>query len=174
MHVTYPISIIENNGIVHHVDEEEAERIARDIYFGDIALSESHCDTYVDYLGNVRKTYNRYIARDDHGQIITNKNWPFKPDFHGRNSRWAKAYRDAERHGLPIPGTGCYKKGSWTQFKSGIAENRIQESHAQQMSDLIVAGKFKNLKRKRPAPDWDAPRRGEQRCWKKQRRTQWK
>ena len=173
MHINYPISIIEDNGFVHIIDEQEAERLARDIYYGKIVLRERHIDTIVDYDGYVSTVTSRYIARDDHGQIITKKTWPFKPTF----PHWGTPRKEvlrAQELGLPIPNTSCYRGGPYKSRDKRVGEVRKQEGHDQQMTGIIVSGRSKPIKRKRPAPDWDSPRRRVQRCWKSQRKTRWK
>jgi len=173
MHITYPISIIENDGTTTLIDEHEAERLARDIYYGKIVLSKRHIDTIVSYDGRVSTVTNRYIARDDRGQIITNKTWPFKPNFPHWGNPSAEVLR-AQELGLPIPYTSCYKGGPYKRRDRRVGEVRKQEGHGQQMTGILVSGRNKPIKRKRPKPDWDSPRRRIQRCWKSQRKTRWK
>ena len=173
MHITYPISIIENDGTTTLIDEHEAERLARDIYYGNIALSKHHSDTIVDIDGYVSTVTNRYIARDDRGQIITNKTWPFKPAFRHWGAPRPEVLR-AQELGLPIPHTSCYKGGPGQRRNKRVGEVRKQEGHGQEMAGILVSGRNKPIKRKRPSPDWDSPRRRVQRCWKSQRKTRWK
>ena len=173
MHIIYPINIIEDNGTVTAVDEQEARRLACDICFGKIVLAEHHRDTIVDIFGNVITVTHRFIARDDHGLIITNKTWPFKPNY----AHWRTPSREvlhAQSLGLPIPYTSCYKRGPCQSRDTRVGEVRNQEGHAQQMTGLLVSGRSNPIKRKRPAPDWDSSRRRVQRCWKSQRKTRWK
>lgn len=173
MDIVYPISIIENDGTVYHVDEKEAERLARDIYYNNIVLHERHIDFYYDYEGRITEITNRFIARDDYGRVITKKNWPFKPSFPNWRAPRPEVLR-AQELGLPIPNTSCYRGGPYKSRHKRVGEVRKQEGHDQQMKGVIASGHAKTIKRKRHKPDWDSPRRRVQRCWKTQRKTQWK
>lgn len=173
MHINYPIHIIDIDGTVYSYDEENARRFARTIQRYEIVLQPYHVQKVNDFEGRYSTLKHRYIARDDHGQIITNEDWPFAPRYwHSYQSSKAKLH--AQALGLPIPYTSCYKGGPWKSHTNHISENRRQAGHAQQLDGLIVAGRAKPLKRIKPSPDWDTPHRERPRCWKKHRRTQWK
>ena len=179
MRIAYPIHIIDIDGTVFSYDEDEARRIAGTIHDRTLGgrlhlpLGHQHVERIVDIDGKTHTITNRYIARDDHGQIITNADWPFKPNFPHWGNPSAEVLR-AQELGLPIPYTSCCKGGPYKSRDTRVGEVRKQEGHGQQMADILVSGRNKPIKRKRPTPDWDSPRRRVQRCWKSQRKTQWK
>lgn len=179
MQINYPINIIDINGTVFSYDEDEARRFGSKIHdrtlngLWHIPLNEQHVEHITDIDGEIHTITNRYIARDDHGQIITNADWPKEADSH-HESRYAKEKRHAREHGLPIPGTGSCRGGPWKTRKCRTKEIRHQNDHESQLNDLIVNGRRIILKRKRSNPDWDLPRRTDTRGWKGWRRTQWK
>ena len=127
----------------------------------------------VDIDGETHTITNRYIARDDHGQIITNADWPREEEERSRE-RPSERVLHAQERGLPIPGTGSCRGGPWKTRKCRVKEIRHQNDHESQLNDLIVNGRRIVLKRKRSNPDWDLPRRTDTRGWKGWRRTQWK
>ena len=179
MHIAYPIHIIDIDGTVFSYDENEARRFAPDIrrrtFAGRLHLSlrEQHVERITDIDGEVHTITSRYIARDDHGRVITNADWPHEADCQ-RESRYDKERRHAQEHGLPIPGTGACRGGPWNTRNCRIKEIRHQQDHEDQLSDILVNGRKVTLKRKRSKPDWDLPRRTDTRGWKGWRRTQWK
>lgn len=179
MHIAYPIHIIDIDGTVFSYDEIEARRFAGAIRHRTFAgrlhlpLHRQHVERIVDIDGEIHTITNRYIARDDHGRIITNADWPREEEDRSWG-RPSERVLHAQERGLPIPGTGGYRGGPWKTRKSRIKENRHQDDHASQMSDLIVNGRRIVLKRKRDNPDWDPSRRTDTRGWKGWRGTQWK
>ncbi|WP_298847016.1 hypothetical protein [uncultured Salinicola sp.] len=179
MHIAYPIHIIDIDGTVFSYDEIEARRFAptirRRTFAGrlHLPLHRQHVERIVDIDGEIHTITNRYIARDDHGRIVTNADWPREPECR-RESRYCKELRHAREHGLPIPGTGSYKGGPWKTRKCRLKEIRHQDDHDSQLSEILVCGRRIALKRKRSNPDWDLSRRTDTRGWKGWRRTQWK
>jgi len=179
MHIAYPIHIIAIDGTVFSYDESEARRFAGAIHRRTIAgrlrlpLHRQHVERITDIDGEIHTITNRYIARDDHGRIITNADWPRESDSHHRGGSSERVLHAQER-GLPIPGTGSYKGGPWKTRKCRIREIRHQDDHERQMEEILVCGRRITLKRKRSNPDWDLPRRTDTRGWKGWRRTQWK
>ena len=174
MHIAYPIHIIDIDGTVFSYDEDEARRFAltirRRTFAGrlHLPLHRQHVERIVDIDGEIHTITNRYIARDDHGRIITNADWPREED-HNRDRPSEGSLR-----GLPVPGTGSYKGGPRKTRKCRLKEIRHQDDHDSQLSEILVCGRRITLQRKRSKPDWDLPRRTDTRGWKGWRRTQWK
>ena len=180
MQIAYPIYIIDIDGTVFSYDEIEARRFAptirRRTFAGrlHLPLHRQHVERIVDIDGEIHTITNRYIARDDHGRIITNRDWPFKPVFR----HWGEPSSEvlhAQALGLPIPLTRCYKKGAWVSNKSGIGEVRRQHDDSQQLKNVSIPSRDIQVRRKRRSNGWwhDLDRKT-QRCWKSQRKTQWK
>lgn len=171
MEITYPIHIIKNTGETWIIDEIEAESLKNHMTFR-MKLHEKHVIHYYDFNG--KKTIKcDYIARDDNGKIITNENWPFKPNFNDRKNKYYKLLKNLKDKGLPIPGTGISKRRS-SNYKFNLSENRNQIKHIEDYKDLIVAGKRKIIKRKKAIFDFDRPYRMEEKNWKSQRKKQWR
>ena len=172
MHVTYPITLVDHLGNVQLLDQNDAARLARKVYWGDIILKGTSLEDRfrLHYRDPNIDGSNVYTARDFYGVLITNTSWPIKPDFWRGYVR--KEVKRAMELGLPIPHTACWKKGRSASNKSQFREVRQQVGHDEQIR--ATGANDNGLSRKRDEPGWDRCNRHYERNWKSQRKTQWK
>lgn len=168
----YPLHAIRSDGFVHHVtDEEAARRLGRDFGLAHVEPGVS-CHDIPHHVFGARR--NDWIVRDDWGAIVAPGDLPERSH---REPWWMRAHR-AARHaastGLPIPGTGRKTRGSHRRrIRQGLATLAAAASTDADMDDLGMNG----CRAARTRERIDArclPHRSEERCWKAQRRTQWR
>ena len=188
MKIVYPIAIIHSNGFTIEIaDEQEALAYWNDYnkYPGPsiYKISDVHVSRYHRFDGYLQIVRNDWIARDAFGVIINENNWPSE----GRPRRyrmspnwrfWTEQKRRAEELGIAIPRTRSRRGTSrWRQDKSGgVRECREAIDHIAQLEECGPIGRSVKTGRFRRVIGWwdDYPPRGDQKCWKKQRKTQWK
>lgn len=170
MHIEYPITLVDYEGNVFLIDHDDAVRLARDVNYGNIILKGTPLEDRIFFRGPNLDGSNVYSARDFYGQVVTNTTWPVKLTlYRGRRN---KAVVRAIELGIPVPNTGCYKKGRHASNKARFREVRQQAGHEEQIK--AIGANDNNAMRKRENPGWDRCYRHCERNWKSQRRTQWK
>jgi hypothetical protein len=166
-----PLAAIHKDGTVELFDSLEALHPHRR------SIHLKHREVYSVIDGEMRFAEHDWIVRDGFGAVVDPDDIPYPPR---RKAFWARGKeraRIAEAAGVAIPGTGRSHGYRYHRRFAYMGDNRAAAAIAADLTvglDQLERRHLASLRQPRLVDGWDGPNRCTERCWKDQRRTQWR